>query len=410
RPRPPRSTRPKACSRARRKAEGERRRFGGSPRPNPRCSSARRRAYHAPEVREEAAMAEQKKIVVFGAGAIGGYTGGNLAHNGFDVTLIDPWPEHIEAIRKDGLALDGVTEDEFVRARPKTLHLTEVQNLAKEKPIDICFISMKSYDTEWATTMMRQYLAPGGYCVSLQNCINEERIAGIVGLGKTVGAIAAILSAELYAPGKIRRTGAKNPPGHEVYRVGEVHGRMTKRIEELGDMIRTIDTCKVTDNLWGERWSKLCVNGMHNGVSAASGLSGNAMRQDDRIRRVIIKLGGEAVKVGQALGYRLEDIAGQDAEKLARASEGDRAALDEVESLMLALRNTQQRSEHQRPSMGQDMQKGRRTEIDFINGVIVQRGREIGRAAPTHEKLIAAVKRVELGQAAPSPDHLYALA
>jgi len=351
-----------------------------------------------------------KRIVVVGAGAIGGYTGGNLAHNGFDVTLIDPWPEHVEAIRKDGLALDGVTSDEFVLARPKTLHLTEVQHLAKERPIDIAFISVKSYDTEWAATMIRQYLAPTGYVVSLQNCINEERIASIVGWGRTVGAIAAILSAELYAPGKIRRTGGKNPPGHEVYRVGEVHGRMTRRIEELGAMIRTVDTCKVTDNLWGERWSKLCVNGMHNGVSAASGLSGNAMRQDERIRSVIIKLGGESVRIGQALGYRLEDIAGQDSETLARASEGDRAALDSVESLMLALRNSQQRSEQQRPSMGQDMEKGRRTEIDFINGVIVARGREIGLPAPTHEKLIAAVKRVELGDARPSPEHLYALA
>jgi 2-dehydropantoate 2-reductase len=350
-----------------------------------------------------------KRIVVFGAGAIGGYTGGNLAQNGFDVTLIDPWPEHIETIRRDGLALEGVTEAEFVRARPKTLHLTEIQQLAKERPIDICFISMKSYDTEWATTLMRQYLAPGGYVVSLQNCINEERIAGIVGWGKTVGAIAAILSAELYAPGKTRRTGAKNPPGHEVYRVGEVHGKITARIEELGDIIRTIDTCKVTDNLWGERWSKLCVNGMHNGVSAASGLSGNAMRQDDRIRRLIIQLGGEAVRVGQAAGYKLEDIAGQDAEKLARASEGDPAALDEVESLMLALRNSQQRSEHQRPSMGQDMLKGRRTEIDFINGLIVERGGEMGLPTPTHEKLIAAVKQVELGRAPASPDLLYAI-
>ena len=350
-----------------------------------------------------------KRIVVVGAGAIGGYTGGNLAHNGFDVTLVDPWPEHIETIRNNGLSLEGITPEETVVARPKTLHLTEVQKLAKEQPIDIAFVSMKSYDTEWATTMIRQYLSPTGYVVSLQNCINEERIAAIVGWGRTVGAIAAILSAELYAPGKIRRTGGKNPPGHEVYRVGEVHGRITARIEELGDMIRTIDTCKVTDNLWGERWSKLCVNGMHNGVSAASGLSGNAMRQDDRIRQVIIKLGGEAVRIGQAQGYKLEDIAGQDAEKLARASEGDRSALDEVESLMLALRNSQQRSEAQRPSMGQDMQKGRRTEIDFINGVIVERGREIGRAAPTHEKLIAAVKKVELGEAPPSPEHLYAI-
>jgi 2-dehydropantoate 2-reductase len=351
-----------------------------------------------------------KRILVVGAGAIGGYTGGNLAHNGFDVTLVDPWPEHVEAIRRDGLALEGITPEEFVLARPRTLHLTEVQHLGKERPIDIAFISMKSYDTEWATTMIRQYLAPSGYVVSLQNCINEERIAGVVGWGKTVGVIAALLSAELYVPGKIRRTGARNPPGHEVYRVGEVHGRMTKRIEELGALIRTVDSCKVTDNLWGERWSKLCVNGMHNGVSAASGLSGNDMRQDDKIRRVIVKLGGEAVRIGQAQGYRLEEIAGQDAETLARAAEGDRAALDQVESLMLALRNTQQRSAQQRPSMGQDMMKGRRTEIDFINGVIVAKGRETGLPAPTHEKLIAAVKRVELGGAPPSPEHIYAIA
>src|SRR5438874_5895401 len=128
-----------------------------------------------------------KRIVVVGAGAIGGYTGGNLAHNGFDVTLVDPWPEHVEAIRKDGLALEGITSDESVVARPKTLHLTELQHLSKEPPIDIAFISDKAYDTEWAATMIRQYLAPTGYVVSLQNCINEERIAGVVGWGRRAG-------------------------------------------------------------------------------------------------------------------------------------------------------------------------------------------------------------------------------
>src|SRR6478752_7652965 len=150
-------------------------------------------------------MAE-KRIVVVGAGAIGGYTGGNLAHNGFDVTLVDPWPEHIEAIRRDGLALEGITPDEFVLARPKTLHLTEIQHLAKERPIDIAFISMKSYDTEWATIMIRQYLAPTGYVVSLQNCINEETIAGIVGWGRTVGAIASMISVDMAEAGHVMRT------------------------------------------------------------------------------------------------------------------------------------------------------------------------------------------------------------
>src|SRR5580704_12830158 len=179
-----------------------------------------------------------QRIAFMGAGAVGGYVGGHLAHFGYDVTLIDPWPEHVEAVRAEGLDITGLTPEEHILARPKILHLTEVQGFAKQKPIDIAFICMKSYDTEWATAMIRQYLAPDGFVVSLQNCINEERIAALVGWGKTVGAIAAILSAELYAPGKIRSTGAKNPPGHEVYRVGEVHGRITARIEELGAMIR----------------------------------------------------------------------------------------------------------------------------------------------------------------------------
>jgi 2-dehydropantoate 2-reductase len=350
-----------------------------------------------------------KRIAVIGAGAIGGYTGGHLAHNGFDVTLIDPWPEHIETIRKDGLAIEGVSQEEYVCAKPKTMHLTELQQLAKEKPIDIAMVSVKSYDTEWATMLIGQYLAPDGYVVSLQNCMNEERIAGIVGWDKTVGVIPALLGAELYAPGRVRRTAAKGASPYEVYRVGEVHGRITKRIEELADMIRTIDSVKATTNLWGERWSKLCVNGMANGVAAATGLSGNDMNRDDKIRRLSIRLAGEGVRVGQALGYQLEHIRMHDPETIARAGEGDRAALNEVESAILAGLNSNTRSELARPSMGQDMLKGRRTEIDFINGVIAAKGQEVGCPAPTHVKLIQAVKRVEHGKIPARTENLYTI-
>ncbi len=350
-----------------------------------------------------------KRIAVIGAGAIGGYTGGHLAHNGFDVTLIDPWPEHIEAIRKDGLAIEGVSQEEYVCAKPKTMHLTELQQLAKEKPIDIAMVSVKSYDTEWATMLIGQYLAPDGYVVSLQNCMNEERIAGIVGWDKTVGVIPALLGAELYAPGRVRRTAAKGASPYEVYRVGEVHGRITKRIEDLAEMIRTIDSVKATTNLWGERWSKLCVNGMANGVAAATGMSGNDMNRDDKIRRLSIRLAGEGVRVGQALGYQLEHIRMHEPETIARAAEGDRAALDEVESAILAGLKSNTRSELARPSMGQDMLKGRRTEIDFINGVIAAKGQEVGCPAPTHVKLIQAVKQVEHGKAPAKAENLYAI-
>ena len=105
-----------------------------------------------------------KRIAVVGVGALGGYVGGNLAHAGEDVTLIDFWPENIETIRKRGLELDGVTpEEKFTVTNAKTMHLTEMQALSRQKPIDIAFVSMKSYDTEWATALIKQYLAPDGY-------------------------------------------------------------------------------------------------------------------------------------------------------------------------------------------------------------------------------------------------------
>ena len=344
------------------------------------------------------------RIAVIGAGAVGGYVGGHLARTGQDVTLVDPWPAHVEAIRAHGLELEGVTPEESCVVPVDAIHLTELQDFSKQRPVDIAIVAVKSYDTEWATLMIRQYLAEGGYVVSLQNCINEERIAGIVGWGRTVGCIAALLAAELHAPGRIRRTVAKGGQEHTVFRLGEVHGRITPRVEALGAMIAEVDSVKVTRNLWGERWSKLCVNGMRNGLSAVTGLGGNNRERHDDARRFSIRLGGEAVRIGQQLGYDLEPIAKIQPERLARAAEGDAVAMEEVEAVLLAGSNTVERSDFQRPSMAQDIAKGRRTEIEFMNGFIVDQGARIGRAAPAHQALVDAVKRVERGELLPSPD------
>ena len=349
-----------------------------------------------------------KRIAVVGAGAIGGYVGGYLKRAGYDVTLVDPWPEHVETIRRDGLEITGVDESEAFTVQVPTLHVTELQSLSKQRPIDIAFVSVKSYDTEWATLMIAPYLAPDGYIVSLQNCINEPRIAALVGWDKTVGCIAALLSSELHAPGRIRRQAARGGGSdpHAVFRVGEVHGRVTRRLDELSEMIAAVDTVSATVNLWGERWSKLCVNGMRNGISAATGLGGVARDRNDTLRKLSIDLGGEAVRVGQALGYALEDIGNIDPETLARASEGDRAAFKAVEELIMGGASIRGRSERQRPSMAQDMAKGRRTEIDFINGVIVERGQAIGRATPANVRLVEVVRRVEHGEIPARPENL----
>ena len=128
-----------------------------------------------------------KKIAIVGAGAVGGYAGAHMVQAGEDVTFIDPWPEHVEQMRKHGLRVTHAMDVPEFSVPVRALHVTDAQQLAKEAPVDIAFVCMKSYDTAWATTLIQQYLAPDGYVVSLQNCMNEETIAGIVGWGKTLG-------------------------------------------------------------------------------------------------------------------------------------------------------------------------------------------------------------------------------
>ena len=348
-----------------------------------------------------------KRIAVIGAGAVGGYAGAHMTAAGHDVTLIDPWPEHVEQMKAHGLEIFGMTPQERMSVPVKAMHLTEVQTLAKQKPIDIAFVAVKSYDTVWATTLIRQYLSASGCVVSMQNCINEESVAGVVGWGRTLGCIVTGgVGVDLYQPGHIRRGYAKRADITSYY-VGEPSGIVTKRAEEIADILSSVDASKATDNLWGERWTKLCVNGMRNGVSAATGMGGNARDNHAAVRRICIQLGGESVRVGQKLGYKLGKVGALPFEMLAEAMEGHAGSYAEIERLMTEGGAGQaERSDYQRPSMAQDMEKGRRTEIEFMNGFIAREGVRVGVPAPTHEMLTRQVLRVERGEIPPRPENV----
>src|SRR5262249_23510249 len=149
-------------------------------RPPARCDRRPRRATLGPQEHREDSMS-RKKIAIMGTGAVGGYAGAHMVQAGEDVTFIDPLPAHVEHMRKHGLRVTHAREVPEFTVPVRALHVTDAQQLAKEKPIDIAFVCMKSYDTAWATMLIRQYLAPDGYVVSLQNCMNEETIAGVVG-------------------------------------------------------------------------------------------------------------------------------------------------------------------------------------------------------------------------------------
>lgn len=343
-----------------------------------------------------------EKIAIVGAGALGSHVGAYLTRAGHDITLIDPWPEHVEHMRAHGLTLEGQTEPERFTQAVTAMHITELQSVANGRLFDFAFVAMKSYDTVWATEMIRQYLVPGGFTVSLQNGINEERMAGVIGWGKTVGCIASTIAVELAAPGHVRRNVKLGGEQHTIFRVGEPHGRPTGRVSRIAEMLGCVDSAKTTANLWGERWSKLVVNCMRNPVAAATGRGGNANDSDDHTRLLAIRIAAEAIEVGLALGYALEPVYGIAPQDLLGAAKGDGAALGRVEARLFE--NMKRRSDKQRPSMGQDIAKGRRTEIDFINGLVAGKAAELGIDVPANLGIIGAVKRVERGETAPGPD------
>src|SRR5438477_7306274 len=252
--------------------------------------------------------------------------------------------------------------------------------------------------------LIRQYLAADGFVVSLQNCMNEETVASVVGWGKTLGCVASSITVNLHEPGHVHRGAGKGGAAHTVYRAGEVHGRITGRAEEVCRLVAYADSAKVTANLWGERWSKLVANAMANGPSACTGLTGGAMLHDEAIRRFSVRLGSEAIRVGQAHGFALEEILHLPPETIARAGEGDETAMRAYEAQRF--KDAGRTAAEQRPSMGQDMVKGRRTEIDFLNGYVVREGEKVGITCRANAVLTDIVKRVERGELKPDPRHI----
>lgn len=341
-----------------------------------------------------------ERIAVMGAGALGGHVGGYLARDGHDVTLIDPWPEHVDAVNADGLSLRGMTAPEAFTVKVPAIHLTDLQREASGPGFDIVFLSVKSYDTRWASAMISQYLAPGGFIVSLQNGINEETIAAEVGWTRVVGCVASKISVELYEPGKIARNIALGAGGTMIFRVGEPHGRVTDRVRRVADMISVVDSSEPTANLWGERWTKLSVNCMRNPMTAATGRSGNDNDRDPYTRRLALAIAAEGARVGRALGYDLGKLYGMNPDDVIAAMDGNNTAMSRCEDIIVEATKT--RSEDHRPSMGQDIAKGRRTEIDFLNGYVARHATSVGISVPMNEAMVDRVRRVERGEAQPS--------
>jgi 2-dehydropantoate 2-reductase len=339
-----------------------------------------------------------KKLLFVGAGAIGSYLGGCLSRGGHDVTLIDPWAEHVEAIRQRGLAVTGPHAP--FEARPAAVHLHEAARLPRH--FDIVVVAMKVYDTAWAAQLALRHLAPEGCLVAAQNCWPDPVVAAVAGAARCVGLVMSKIGVALWKPGQVERGSERGQDsGHDVFRVGEHDGRVTPRVTELARMLAVIDGAQVTDNLWGERWAKLCANAMGNPVQAMSGLGSVEVASSEVGRAITIHLAAESARVGLAAGYRVPRFNGAPAEQWADAG---RPATYEALDRMLTPTSTGRRN--WRASMAQDVAKGRPTEIDDMNGHVVRQGRAHGVPTPVSAAVVALVQEVESGARKPEPPNI----
>ncbi len=333
------------------------------------------------------------RIGIIGAGAIGCVVGGLLTKAGQDVTLVDQWPEHIETMKQRGLRLSGTCGEHTIPV--KALHIHELQSVSTS--FDTVFVSVKSYDTEWAAQMALAYLKqPDGVVVDFQNGVNDERVATVVGKSRCLGCVITI-GAGMYEPGHAMRTDS----GAIGFKIGEHDGSETPRARELVRIMSDVAPTKLTTNLWGERWSKLAVNCMANPLAGLSGLGSAEVRTAPVPRRIAIHVAAEVIQVGRASGHEVEPIYGIVAQRFVDAAQGK--GFDAVEADMAA---SVKFLTGGRPSMLQDVMKGRRTEIDYLNGYVSQQGRRLGVPTPVNDAVVAAVRGHGVGRLKPDPNNL----
>ena len=325
-----------------------------------------------------------ERLAIVGTGAIGSVIGAYLSREGRDITLIDTWADHVEAMKANGIHITA--ENGEFTTPVHAMHLGEANTIPEQ--FDAIFLAVKSYDTVWATHFAMNYLKPTGVIISSQNGVNDEVIAPIVGFSREMACVIT-LGAGLYEPGYAIHTG---DPYKLSFTVGELTGLETERVKALAEVMSDIGVTKVSRNIWGERWAKLATNCMANPIAASTGLGSADVRRTPGVVDVAINVGAEVVRVGMSLGIQVEPISGVPAEDYLPTDNAE--AMEDVKSRLAEGAGSLGAG---RPSMLQDVMKGRRTEIEFLNGYVARRGDALGINTPFCDGIVDVVKRVERG-------------
>ena len=304
------------------------------------------------------------KIVMLGAGALGSTIGGTLAMGGNDVHFVDMWQEHVDLINKDGLHMTNEKEDWYVRVDARTTADTIGE-------ADLVIVLVKSFATKQAVEQLKQtnVIGKNTLVMSLQNGLgNEETIASVIGSEN-------VISGKTYVGGRLIQAGyiSAGVQGKWTY-IGELNGEITDRIQTVCNVFNDAGLlCEVSDNIKGLIWDKLLINVAAGALCGITRLPYGPLYEEDYIKDVAVAAIQEGIQVAKAAGVVLKSEDPQ--YPWVAASEGLPGTF--------------------KTSILQSLELKRPTEIDYINGSIVEWGKKYGIATPVNQTLVACVKGIE---------------
>jgi len=319
-------------------------------------------------------------FVIVGAGAIGAIVGAALAGAGHQVRFIEANRAHVDAVRTGGLRLSG--------CRQARLDVPIATPEEADWPLRQVLLAVKSPHTLEALQPLAGRLAPDGFVVSLQNGLEEYRIAELIGAQRTIGAFLTF-GGHYKAPGEIVFGG----PG--AFRIGEIDGATTPRIVALQQALSALQPVEVTDNIFGFLWSKIVLSAVYL-ATATTDSDVTDLYAVPRYRDLFGALAGEVVAVADAKGIRLEVFDGFDAAVFRTGAAAEQGAIAATWDGQNRYWNAH---ESKRTGIWRDLAiHKRKTEVDRLIGPVIEIGRERGVATPGLSRLVAVVKEIEDGR------------
>ena len=323
-------------------------------------------------------------VLVVGAGAIGGVTAANMEGRVRFVSVLDANREHVERMRDPGLLLDELGEERYVRLDAHT------DPLDFEDPFDFALVTLKAPHLEAALGPLVEHGMARAF-VSLGNGLVQDRIATIVGDENLIVGTVEWGATNLGAGHLAQTTRAP-------FVIGEPEGETRERTRLLAEALGAVADVRITENISGQVWSKLLVNSSFSGLGAVSGLLYREVVTDPDGREAALAVWREGYDVGMAQGIALDEVLGVPAESLVVRSPQDRQRADEALEVAMGYAGAT------KASMLQDLEKGAKTEVDVINGGVVERGREYGVETPLNARVVELVHAMERGEQRPGRD------